>query len=38
MSAEVKVILIKREKGKGDPFDPRVAEYVQYASTNVTWS
>lgn len=35
--AKIKAILVKR-KGKGDPFDLGVTEYVQYASTNVTWT
>ena len=35
MFVKIKAILIER-KGKGDPFDLRVTEDVQYASTNVT--
>ena len=35
--AKIKAILVKL-KGKGDPFDLGVAEYVQYALTNVTWT
>jgi hypothetical protein len=36
MSAKVKAILVEREKDKGDPFDLRVREYIQYPSINVT--
>ena len=35
MFAKIKAILVKNE-GKGDPFNLRVTENVQYASTNVT--
>ena len=34
--ANIKAILVKM-KGKENPSDLGVTEYVQYASTNVTW-
>lgn len=36
MPAKIKAILVKRERNKGDPFDLRVRERIQYASINVT--
>ena len=35
MIAKVKSVFVKREKRKGNPFNARVTEYIQYAAVDV---